>query len=175
MRRSAKQQTCVVELSHPDALLRFTNRRIKILDLLAAWLISKLDSKSTLFVDLPGSKYKQVTDIFSSVRPDLVIVKEKSALAVELTICHETNLRSSKIYKENKYKDLNDFKTGIITDHDIVLTTCELSVLGFLQFDNATFQNFSIPTFDDNIINTIAKTVIQSSFDIYLQRDVENV
>src|SRR5213080_846364 len=39
--------------SHPDALERFTNRHNKILDLLAAWFIYKLDSKSTLFVDLP--------------------------------------------------------------------------------------------------------------------------
>jgi len=134
-----------------------------------------LNNKSALFVDLPGSKYKQVTDIFSSVRPDLVIVKEKSALIVELTICHETNLRSSKLYKENKYKDLNNFKTGIIADHDLVLTTCELSVLGFLQFDNSAYQNLSIPTFDDDIINSIARTVIQLSFDIYIHRDIENV
>ena len=94
---------------------------------------------------------------------------------MELTICHETNLRSSKLYKENKYKDLNDFKTGLIADHDLVLTTCELSVLGFLQFDNFAYQNLSIPTFDDDIINAIARTVIQLSFDIYIHRDIKNV
>ena len=94
---------------------------------------------------------------------------------MELTICHETNLRSSKLYKKNKYKDLNDFKTGIIADHDLVLTTCEVSVLGFMQFDSSVFQTCSIPMFDDNIINIIAKSAIQSSFDIYTHRDVENV
>jgi len=82
--------------SHPSALTRFTNRHNKILVMLADWLSSKLDNKSTLFVDLPGSKYKQVTDIFTSVRPDLAIVTENTVLVVELTICHETNLRSSK-------------------------------------------------------------------------------
>jgi hypothetical protein len=160
---------------NPNVLARFTNRHNKILDKLAAWFTSKLDNKSTLFVDLPGSGYKQVADIFTSVRPDLVIVKEKFALIVELTICHETNLRSSKIYKENKYKDLNDFKCGIIADHDLVLTTCELSVLGFLQFDKSVYQKLSIPLFDDSIIHNITKAVIQSSFDIYIQRDVEIV
>lgn len=161
--------------SHPDALLRFTNRHNKILDLLASWFSSKLDCNSTLFVDLPGSKYRQVVDIFSSVRPDLAIVKGNSALIIELTICHETNLKSSKMYKENKYKNLNDFKIGSIADHDLILTTCELSVLGFLQFDNCVYQNLTVPTFDDSIINIIAKTVIQSSFDIYTHRDVGNV
>ena len=160
--------------THQDAVIKFTNRHNKILDLLAAWFTFKLDSKSTLFVDLPGSRYKQVTDIFSSVRPDLVIVNEKSVLIVELTICHETNLRSSKMYKEQKYKDRKDFKSSLIKDHDLVLTTCELSVLGFLQFDNSAYQKFAIPPFDENIINNIAKTVIQSSFDIYIQRDIEN-
>ena len=101
--------------------------------MLADWLSSKLDNNSTLSVDLPGSKYKQVTDIFTSVRPDLAIVTENAVLIVELTICHETNLRSSKLYKENKYKDLNLFKTEIIADRNLVLTTCELSVLRFLH------------------------------------------
>jgi len=60
----------------------------------------------------------------------IIKVKDKSAVIVELTIRHETNLRSSEMYKENKYKDLNEFKTGSITDNDLILTTCELSVLG---------------------------------------------
>jgi len=161
--------------SHPDALTRFTNRHNKILDLLAAWFASKLSNKSTIFVDLPGSKYMQVTDLFTSVRPDLAIVNEKSVLILELTICHETNLVSSKLYKETKYKDLDSFKTGIIADHNLILTTCELSVLGFLQFDKTVFKKFDIPMFDDIIITSIAKSVIQSSFDIYTHRDVENV
>ena len=62
--------------SHPDVLMRFTNRHNKILELLAAWFNAKIDSKSNLFVDLPLSKYKQVSDLFFSVRPDLVIFKK---------------------------------------------------------------------------------------------------
>ena len=143
--------------------------------MLAAWLTSRVDSTLTIFVDLPGAKYKQVSDIFYSVRPDMVIVKEKLALIVELTVCHETNLSSSKLYKENKYKDLDRLKTGVIADHELVLTTCELTVLGFLQFDSSVFKKHSIPSFDDSLINNISKSVIQSSFEIYTHRDVENV
>ena len=69
----------LLNCSHPDALLRLTSRHNKILDLLAAWFSSKLNNKSALFIDLPGSKYKQVTDISSSVRPDLVIVKKNQS------------------------------------------------------------------------------------------------
>src|ERR1700743_3660386 len=142
--------------------------------MLADWLSSKLDNKSTLFVDLRGCKCKQVTDIFTSVRPDLAIVTENAVLIVELTICNETNLRSSKLYKENKYKDLDYFKTEIIADRNLVLTTCVLSVLGFLQFDNSVYRHLSIPLLDDNVANNIVKTAIQSPFDIYIHRDVEN-
>ena len=113
--------------------------------MLVDWLSSKLDNKQTLFVDLSGSKYKQVTGIFTSVRPDLAIVTENTVLIVELTICYETNLRSSKLYKENKYKDLNDFKTEIIADRNLVLTICELCVPGFMKFDFC-LQTFIYPT-----------------------------
>jgi hypothetical protein len=163
--------------SHPDALIRFTGRHNLILELLAGWFTTKLDQNFTLFVDLPGSKFKQTIDIFTSFRPDLVLVnfKSKRAIVIELTVCHETNMRSSKIYKETKYKDLDNFKTELIKDHRIVLTTCELSVLGFLQFDSKTFNKLTIPTFDSNFITRLSKTVIQSSFDIYTHRDVPNV
>ena len=79
------------------------------------------------------------------------------------------------MHKENKNKELHDFKTWIIADHDLVLTTCELSVLGFLQFDKSVYKKFAIPAFDDNLIKTMAKSVIQSSYGIYTHRDVENV
>ena len=61
----------------------------------------------------------------------------------------------------------------IIADCNLVLRTCEVSVLGFLQFDNSVYRHLSSPTLDDNIVNNIAKTAIQSSFDIYIHRDVE--
>ena len=106
--------------SHPHALSRYTNRHNKILELLAAWFSTSLDNKSTLYVDLPGSKYMQVSDIFSSLRPDMAIVKDNLVFVLELTICHESNVIASKQYKEHKYKNLNEFKAGVITDHNLV-------------------------------------------------------
>ena len=161
--------------SHPHALSRYTNRHNKILELLAAWFSTSLDNKLTLYVDLPGSKYMQVSDIFSSLRPDMAIVKDNLVFVLELTICHETNVIASKQYKENKYKNLNEFKAGVITDHNLVLSTCEVSVLGFMQFDSSFFHKLSMPSFDDKIITTIVKSAIQSSFDIYRHRNVESV
>ena len=57
----------------------------------------------------------------------------------------------------------------------LVLTTCELSVVWYLQFDKSVYKNFEIPIFDDNLIKIMAKDVIQASYDIYTHRDVENV
>ena len=79
-----------------------------------------------------------------------------------------------KSHKGNKYKDLNDFQTEIIADRNLVLITCEFFVLGFLQFDNSVYRHLPIPPLDDNTVNNIAKTVIQSSLDIYTHRDIEN-
>ena len=83
-------------------------------------------------------------------------------------------MEKSKLYKENKYQKINDFKTGIITGHELVLTTWEVSVLGFTQYDSSIFHQFSIPVFDEHIINKMSKTAIQLSFDIYSHRDSGN-
>ena len=120
--------------SNAVVLKRYTERHNKILSILATWLLTKIDKESSLFADLPG--FMQTSDLFNSVRPDLALKKDNKVLVIELTICHEINLTSSKSFKEVKYKSIANHKSEVIKDCSISLSTCEISVLGFAQFDN---------------------------------------
>ena len=157
--------------SNPSALKRYLDRHNKILALLANWFTAKMETDCTLFVDLPGSCFKQTQDLFVGVRPDMAIVKNNNILAIELTICHETNLKSSKNYKLNKYKNLGSCKAEIIKNHKLSLATCEVSVLGFLQFDIHCLDQFDLPPMDDVTLLNLSRNVIFSSFEIYTHRD----
>jgi hypothetical protein len=155
--------------SNATVLNRYTERHNKILSMLATWLQSKLDKQSCLFANLPG--FQQTSDLFNSIRPDLALKRGNKICAIELTICHESNLISSKTYKEMKYKNIDNHKSETIKDCTVSLLTCEISVLGFVQFDSISLKDFMIPDLDDNLLHNISRCAIQSSFDIYAHRD----
>jgi hypothetical protein len=161
--------------NHPDALKRYTDRHNKILELLVFWFKNKTDKNTSVYVDLPGSPFKQSADLFNSFRPDIVLVNAKEALVIELTICHETNLISFRDYKSCKYKDLGKHKTDIIKDHNVIISTMEFTTLGFLQFDEKVLKHFTSSKIDKMFTSTLIKSVIQSSFNIYCHRDVTDV
>jgi len=104
--RCGKDQTNKHVLSHcssPDALVRYTSRHNAVLEIIAKWILSHLQGANTLHCDLtiPGTRH--VCDLFNGPRPDLAIVSPSRIVIGELTVCHETNLLSSRDYKLNKY------------------------------------------------------------------------
>ena len=109
------------------------------------------------------------------VRPDMAIITDKDVLVIELTICHETNFESSRKYKINKYENISNHKSQLIKNHKVSLTTIELSVLGFLQLDSKFWSKFDFPVIDEATIVNLSRTVINSSFEIYTQRDTPNM
>jgi hypothetical protein len=155
--------------SNPVVLDRFTERHNKILQIIATWMQSKMDRQSELFVDLPG--FKQTADLFNQFRPDMALRKCNKICVVELTICHETNLVSLRAFKETKYRNIDSHKSELIKDCTIEVSTCEISALGFVRFDDLLLKDFAIPNFDELIMNSLIRCVTQSSFDIYVRRD----
>ena len=141
--------------SNAVSLKRYTERHNKILYLLACWIQEKMDRHSKLFVDLPG--FNQTEDIFNNIRPDMVIIKNNIGCVIELTICHETNLTSSKKYKEEKYRDLNKLKSQQVKNIKFSLSTCEVSVLGLINFYVTSMAAFGIKDLDQNLSDTLAK------------------
>jgi len=158
--------------SSPDALGRYTNRHDKILEIIASWFNSKIESGFEIFVDLPNSKFRQTADLFIGFRPDIVFVGKEKAYALELTVCHESNLIASKNYKLNKYRELKNARAELIKSHDISVSTCEVSVLGFLNIDYDILKVLGIASCDFNLRAELTKSVISETFKIiYLNRN----
>ena len=127
-----------------------------------------------LYVDLPNQCYKQCADLFKGFRPDMAFVSNHKVYVLELTVCHETNMVNSRDYKVNKYKDLWKSKAEIIKNHDISVTTCEVSALGFLQLDLEAMKPLGILKCENNFRDELTSLVISESFNIYNKRNTTN-
>ena len=89
------------------ALERYKTRHDSILKILADWICKNLKTDCAVFVDLDDDKYKPLSDLFQSQRPDIAILGPSGIDTLELTVCHETNLSKSKLYKQTRYANLN--------------------------------------------------------------------
>jgi hypothetical protein len=157
--------------ANPDTLQRFTARHDKILEIIANWFQLRIANNVQLFADLNNSKFKQCLDLFTGLRPDLAFIKDDTVQVVELTVCHETNIISSKAFKINKYKSLDKHKTSLIEHHNIKVNTCEVTVLGFLSIDPEVLKFLNIDKCDSTFREALTKSALQSSFDIYMMRN----
>ena len=159
--------------SNNNVLTRFTTRHDKILEIIANWFLSKIASNTNIkmFVDLKNKNFNQCSDLFTNLRPDLAFIKGNTVHVLELTVCHETNINSSKKFKLDKYKYLANHKSSIIEHHEIKVSTCEVTVLGFLAIDHEVLSFLNIDNCDSIFRDTLTKSAIQSSFDIYLLRN----
>ena len=100
-----------------------------------------------------------------------MFVSNNKAFVLELTICHETNIISSKNYKLNKYNDLRNAKSELIKNHELCVMTCELTVLGFLNMDCSILNVLGIENCDCNFCEELTKAVITESFNVYIRRN----
>ena len=62
-----------------------------------------------IYADLVQANVLPVADLFNNYRPDIAIVDSNSICTLELTVCHETNVLSSRDYKRDKYKNIAVF------------------------------------------------------------------
>ncbi|MFI5407014.1 MAG: hypothetical protein ACHQ1D_10950 [Nitrososphaerales archaeon] len=153
------------------ALSRYTNRHNTILKLLINWIAPKLQDSLELYHDLSLPESKHITDIFNNVRPDIAIKSASRIVVLELTVCHETNFQSSRNYKLDKYKNIHKHRSEIIKHLPVTVCTCEVSVLGFVIIDQEFLKACKLPSVDGNLFNTLCKSAINSSFEIYNERN----
>ena len=52
--------------------------------------------------------YKNPSELFRNLRPDIVLLKRDSLVSIELTCCFETNLINSRNYKIDRYRNLEE-------------------------------------------------------------------
>jgi hypothetical protein len=98
--------------SSEAALLRYTKRHNDILLILATWIKSALPSTSSLYADLSCFSSLNIYDLFVNCRPDIAVCNQSDIVVLELTVCHETNLETSKNFKATKYANISQMKTA---------------------------------------------------------------
>ena len=169
-----KVQTNKHVLSNCDsatALNRYKNRHDNVLQILSEWINAVKKPDHALFVDLPNPHFKPISDVFVSLRPDIVLVSSDTVTSLELTICHESNLLNSKIYKQNKYVSLGENLIPQFMTHKLNRYSLEVTTLGFISDIDRFCKSCLTVCFSDNIRNNIVNSVIANSYAIYCNRN----
>ena len=109
--------------------------------------------------------------LYENVRPDLLLFNNSKIIILELTVCHESNLQKSKIYKQNKYADIKNFLQPKFRKHSVRLFTFEISVLGFISSLTNFSSILSIPELPKTVKSNLINSVLNSTYGIYCKRN----
>ena len=123
-----------------ESLSRYLDRHNQILKLIADWIVPNLGTAGALYCDLSLPGVRHVADLFNGFRPDLAIVSQSRIVVGELTVCHETNLQSSRDFKLNKYANLSAARSSAYKHHIVSVHTIEVSTLGFIVAEPNFFK-----------------------------------
>ena len=123
------------------SLTRYKERHDRVLSILATWTLQNCKSDRDIYVDLDEEKYRPLSKLFVSLRPDIALLRADGIVDVlELTICRETNLTQSRTYKESKYTDVHNNLKPAFSNHLIYVHTVEITCLGLIS----DFQQFLV-------------------------------
>ena len=114
------------------------------------------------------------SELFSSSRPDLVVILDKNIFVVELTICFDTNTQKSRDYKRNRYENLQD--QLLIDCNKFELIFIEFTTLGFISKDSLLQFRKLLRAIDIDHDRTIIKcmeTAIRATYYIICRRNNE--
>ena len=153
------------------ALDRFLIRHNAILSLLADWLQSVLNMANfNLCVNLEGG-FAPINTVFETLRPDIVIYSQTNIYTLELTICHETNLKASELRKDSKYSNLESNLKQDFSHYKIFKHYLQISTLGFISDISNFCSACNILDMPCDLKNKITMLAIQKIFDIYCRRN----
>ena len=154
----------------PEALSMYLDRHNKILRLIANWILSRINAPAVVYSDLTIPGIRHVSDLFVGRRPDIAIVLPSKIIVGELTVCHETNLVSSRNYKLNKYTNLSSSKSCAFKHLPVSVHTIEVSTLGFVVVEPNFLKGGGLPTFPPAFLSELSRAAILSSHHIYCHR-----
>jgi hypothetical protein len=170
--RSQTNKHVLSNCSAPEALSRYLDRHNKILRLLVNWIRNMLDGSNgfSLYCDLDITGVRHVSDLFLGFRPDLALVDANKIIILELTVCHETNVVTSRAFKRNKYLNIARAKSSLVKNHLVKVCTLEVTTMGFVSLDPVFLAESSLPKFNKAFLESITNSAILSSHEIYINR-----
>ena len=106
--------------------------------------------------------------------PDVVLVKKSRVFVLELTVCHESNLLKSKLYKLNKYENIKQHLKPEHSHSTVELFTLEISVLGFVSDLSEFCKSLKLPKLPKYVHDSLIRSAIYSSHNIYTVLGIPN-
>ena len=154
---------------------RYTWRHDSILKLLANKISRSIIETSTeLYVDCDKLEYRCTSDLFQSSRPDMVVIFENKVVAIELTVCFDTNTKKSREYKQTRYKNLKDHILVACEEFEVIYL--EFTTLGFISKDSFDPFNKLLKKLGVNENRTLVKCMeiaIRATYFIFCRRNKE--
>lgn len=152
-----------------SALKRYTDRHNKVLSIIVENIKAVLGADEKLFADLTKESVQPMSILFNSLRPDIAILHKNKIEVLELTVCHESNLTNSKMFKLNKYCERlkNDVKNNY-KHLKIELNTFEISPVGFNKIIPLPILKNLWSEYE---MKKLINSVIGSSYVIYCERN----
>ena len=153
-------------------LNRYTWRHDSILKTITNKLSRYHGDDFEIFVDCENLQFPCTSRLFSTLRPDIVVKVRKKIIAVELTVCFETNTNKSREYKQNRYRDL---KSQLLVDCDVFdIVYLEVTTLGFIG--KSSFEQFysflkCLGIYDERIVMKCMETAIRSTYYVFCRRN----
>ena len=123
----------------------------------------------TIYADILG--YKNPSELFRNLRPDIVLLKRDSLVSIELTCCFETNLINSRNYKIDRYCNLEEDCNLNVKVKKLYV---EVSSLGFLSKNIKELKTLRRQNADINVnrmLQKISEVAIRSTYLIYTKRN----
>lgn len=146
---------------------RYTWRHNAVLRILATHIQAHISPESDLFIDIPGLNNPQ--DLYTSIIPDITVLRGSRAVILELTCCYEKNIEKSRLYKLDKYKDPTESSKRELT---FTVYTTEVSSLGFIP--SASLSRFcadvAIPPFPSDTLRKMGEMSLRCSYYIFCCR-----
>jgi hypothetical protein len=156
--------------SNPLMLDQYLQRHNEILKLISSWIDLNKSTSQRLFIDLDSAN--SISLVFhDSVRPDLILADDSVILVLELTVCHESNLQSSRTFKQNKYENIANFRRDSWRKVPVKLFTVEVSILGFISDLDKFTASACLPNLPSSLKYKLIHTVLNCSFNIYSNRN----
>ena len=123
-----------------------------------------------IYVDLPG--YQSPSNIFyDTVRPDMVLKRDRHLIIIELTCCFETNFEKSRNFKIEKYESIKQYSKVPVDKLEKFFL--EVSSLGFITKCFKSFERFISKKNIDckRLKEKLSETAIRASYYIYTRRN----
>ena len=107
-------------------------------------------------------------------RPDITVKQKNQLVTLELKICHETNVATSRDFKVSKNTGLKQDLLPELSNYKISNHTIEITSLGFIS-DCASFtKQINTHPMPNSIKQAVFKSTVSDSYAIYCSRNSDN-